>query len=238
MEVPEPTKTESDQFRPSKRRISSILKAPRTPLKSIGSDNEDAQEETTKPIEKKRNSRRVSFATTNDIHVFIKDFKNGCAAENLLQDLSATGEEVLDEKVVCATRDGGQQIIGMETLLNAPLHVSQQQNKENVFNYDEQNDFCDKTMVFSGDDMDMTHSHTIIIDNAVDGINGVVAGYGNLDFTPSERRDKTADVCFWQHCRKPQIANLGDSIHRGFVARSKGRCQRFLRQAPCTQIRG
>lgn len=30
------------------------------------------QEEIVKPVEKKRNSRRVSFATTNNVRVFIK----------------------------------------------------------------------------------------------------------------------------------------------------------------------
>ncbi|KAJ8408019.1 hypothetical protein AAFF_G00262470 [Aldrovandia affinis] len=148
MELPESTKTESDQLKPTKtkRRLSSILKAPRTPLKCVGKDNEDCQEEATKPIEKKRNSRRVSFASTNDIHVFLKDFKNGSPVDNLFQDLSATGEEVLDDKGAHTANGGGLQIIGMETLLNAPLQISHHHNKENIFNYGVQKDFCNKTL--------------------------------------------------------------------------------------------
>lgn len=196
MENPE-SKTEMDELKQptkTKRRISSILKAPRTPLKSIATDNEDCQEETAKPTEKKRNSRRVSFASTNDIHVFVKDFKNGSSFENLLQDLSGTGEETLDNTGIHTVKDGGQQIIGMETLLNAPLHASQHQNKENIFGYGAQNDFCDKTMVFSEEDtafMDMTHSHTIIIDNKEDGTDAAMSSCGNIDFTSAVGGAKT-----------------------------------------------
>ncbi|XP_064195599.1 kinetochore scaffold 1 [Anguilla rostrata] len=196
MENPE-SKSEMDELKQptkTKRRISSILKAPRTPLKSIATDNEDCQEETAKPTEKKRNSRRVSFASTNDIHVFVKDFKNGSSFENLLQDLSGTGEETLDNIGIHTVRDGGPQIIGMETLLNAPLHASQHQNKENIFGYGAQNDFCDKTVVFSEEDtafMDMTHSHTIIIDNKEDGTDAAMSSCGNIDFTSAVGGAKT-----------------------------------------------
>ncbi|XP_061096995.1 kinetochore scaffold 1 [Conger conger] len=196
MEPPE-SKNETDELKQptkNKRRISSILKAPRTPLKSIAADNEDCQEEIAKLTEKKRNSRRVSFASTNDIHVFMKDFKNGSSFENLLHDLSGTGEDALDNTGIHTVKDGGQQIIGMETLLNAPLHASQHQNKENISFYGGQNDFSDKTVVFSEEDtafMDMTHSHTILIDNKGDGTDASMSSCGNLDYTAAVGGAKT-----------------------------------------------
>ncbi|XP_069578428.1 kinetochore scaffold 1 [Brachyistius frenatus] len=62
---------------------------------------------------------------------------------------------------IAVTEDGGQ-IMGMENLLNAPLHASQQ--REEV-NFDTRSDFGEKTVMFSTDDplMDMTHSHTVNI---------------------------------------------------------------------------
>ncbi len=62
-------------------------------------------------------------------------------------------------------------ISGMETLLNAPLHASQQKDKGahlHQVNFDTGLDSGERTVMFSTDDafMDMTHSHTI---NIADG---------------------------------------------------------------------
>ncbi|XP_066550780.1 kinetochore scaffold 1 [Amia ocellicauda] len=166
------------------RRISSILKAPRTPLKSIGIDHGAPQECAAKPFEKKRrSSRRVSFAETNDI----KDFKNDSPVTKLLQDLDGTETDDLDkENRMSAAYKEKLPITGMETLLYAPLQVPQQQHEENVFYQPAiQGAMADKTIVFSGEDhenMDMTYSHTIIIDKDENDDKPDASSRGNVDF--------------------------------------------------------
>ncbi|KAG9344834.1 hypothetical protein JZ751_010523 [Albula glossodonta] len=252
MEPPELTKTESGSTK-TKRRISSILKAPRTPLKCIGTDNEDCQDEATKPIEKKRNSRRVSFASTNDIHVFIKDFKNGPPVENFLQDLSGTGEEMLDQKGPHTVKDGGQHITGMETLLNAPLHVPKHHNKVKSAYTGANSDVCDKTVVFSEDDtafMDMTHSHTIIIDNKEDGIEAALSSCENFGFTPAVGKAKTVGFeesrkdggTAFKSCSAPGKGPIEESEMEDFLASlsQPSGCGSFPRDhnpaVPCREV--
>ncbi|XP_044025456.1 kinetochore scaffold 1 isoform X2 [Siniperca chuatsi] len=92
-----------------------------------------------------------------------RDIKNASPARSPLQELITTTTEATQNRVrVAITEDGIQQITGMETLLNAPLHASQQRDK---VNFDTGADFGEKTVMFSTDDafMDMTHSHTINI---------------------------------------------------------------------------
>ncbi|KAL4656431.1 protein CASC5 [Arapaima gigas] len=177
MEPGEPVRSNMDEHtRSNTRRLSSILKAPRTPLKVLAVENEDFQEEQTQKIEKKRKYRRVSFATTNDIMYISSPGRN--------EDPDITGTNCQKERN-CATENVSQQIIGMETLLKAPLHVSQQ-NKENVFHTDVQHHDSDKTVLFSGEDsayMDMTHCHTIVIDANADEINSASkCGIANFVF--------------------------------------------------------
>ncbi|XP_028997258.1 uncharacterized protein knl1 isoform X2 [Betta splendens] len=66
---------------------------------------------------------------------------------------------------VPVTEDGIQPIMGMDTLLNAPLHVSQQRDR---VNFDMRQDYGEKTT----DDifLDMTQSHTVNIASNVDGL--------------------------------------------------------------------
>ncbi|KAM9420356.1 uncharacterized protein knl1 isoform 2-T3 [Salvelinus alpinus] len=196
MEPPDAaSRTDSDHVGSSKRRISSILKVPRTSIKFTGPELEESRVEVVKPVEK-RISRRVSFATSNDVLLFSKDVKNGSPVRSPLQNLTTTAENI---SIHTGSIDGAQPITGMETLLNAPLHVSQQRNKENVmFNQD---DYGEKTMMFTGEDtafMDMTHSHTILIANDSESsivlpneINVTTPTCGNMDFTFSMEKGKT-----------------------------------------------
>ncbi|KAL7845950.1 hypothetical protein AOLI_G00241420 [Acnodon oligacanthus] len=147
MDHTEPLKFGHDPDGLSKKRISSILKAPRTSMKAFGGDQDEHQEES-RPIEKRRNSRRVSFATTNDVHVFSKDIKNESPILAPIQTVTA---------------------VGLDTMLSMPLHISQL-NKENFFpNPVLPDEYEDKTMLLGEDTgyMDMTHSHTITIDREV-----------------------------------------------------------------------
>ncbi|XP_029352178.1 kinetochore scaffold 1 [Echeneis naucrates] len=146
----------------SKRRISSILKAPRKSARFPDPEQQENVVESARPMEK-RNSRRVSFAPANDVLLFSKDVKNDPPARSpLLELMTAVGATTQNRVQLAATEDGTQQIMGMATLLNAPLHASQQQHK---VSFDNAWEFGEKTMIFSTDDafMDVTHSHTINI---------------------------------------------------------------------------
>ncbi|XP_035649985.1 uncharacterized protein knl1 [Oncorhynchus keta] len=197
MEPPDAASRTDDHVGSSKRRISSILKVPRTSIKFTGPELEESRVEVVKPVEK-RISRRVSFATSNDVLLFSKDVKNGSPVRSPLTNLTTTAENI---SIHTGSIEGSQPITGMETLLNAPLHVSQQRNKENVmFNQD---DYGEKTMMFTGEDtafMDMTHSHTILIANDSESVvlpnemNVTTPTCGSMDFTFSMEKGKTG--CF------------------------------------------
>ncbi|XP_074472663.1 uncharacterized protein knl1 isoform X2 [Sebastes fasciatus] len=147
----------------SRRRISSILKAPRKSIIFPDPQQQENVVECAKPVEK-RISRRVSFAPANDVLLFSKDVKNASPVRSPLQELITTTTATQNRVQVAVTEDGSQQITGMETLLNAPLHASQQRDK---VNFDTRDDVGEETVMFSTDDvfMDMTQSHTINIAN-------------------------------------------------------------------------
>ncbi|XP_037607386.1 uncharacterized protein knl1 isoform X2 [Sebastes umbrosus] len=168
MEPLDPAKNdEGDGF--SRRRISSILKAPRKSIIFPDPQQQENVVECAKPVEK-RISRRVSFAPANDVLLFSKDVKNASPVRSPLQELITTTATATQNRVqVAVTEDGSQQIMGMETLLNAPLHASQQRDK---VNFDTRDDVGEKTVMFSTDDvfMDMTQSHTINIANDAESL--------------------------------------------------------------------
>uniref|UniRef100_A0A1A8TY50 Cancer susceptibility candidate 5 n=1 Tax=Nothobranchius furzeri TaxID=105023 RepID=A0A1A8TY50_NOTFU len=146
----------------SRRRISSILKVTRKSSGTCESEQQENEVESAKPFEK-RNSRRVSFAPATDVLLFAKDVKTASPTRNPLQELIAATAATTQNRVqMAATDDGTQQIMGIENLLSAPLHGSQQSN---MVSCDIPNDFGEKTVVFSTEDadMDMTCSHTINI---------------------------------------------------------------------------
>ncbi|XP_061563268.1 uncharacterized protein knl1 [Cololabis saira] len=157
--VDPPKNVEGSGFR--KRRISSILKAPRKSTTLPDTEQQENEAEIAKPVEK-RNSRRVSFAPANDVLLFANDIKNASPVRSPLQDLMTATATMQNRAQVVTSEDGAKQIMGIENLLNAPLHVSQQRD---TVNFDSGKDFGEKTVMFSTDDalMDMTHSHTINI---------------------------------------------------------------------------
>ncbi|XP_051559508.1 uncharacterized protein knl1 isoform X2 [Myxocyprinus asiaticus] len=157
----------SETVKSSRRRLSSILKAPRTSMKVVGAEPEEQQEEVTKPIEKKRISRRVSFATTNNVRVFSDNAKSESPVLASIQNTTAE-YGIQDQRILHFVDEANHQIKGLETLLNNPLYVSQHLNKENFFSDPVFQDDCvDRTMLLGEDTgvMDITHSHTITIDN-------------------------------------------------------------------------
>ncbi|XP_041660406.1 kinetochore scaffold 1 isoform X3 [Cheilinus undulatus] len=159
MEPSDPAKNEGGSG--YRRRLSSILKAPRKSIRVPDQEQQENKVECAKPVEK-RNSRRVSFAPANDVLLFSKDVKNVSPAQSPLQALMAATADPQNRVQFAITEDGIQQITGMDTLLNAPLHASQQNDKVTL---DSGMEFGERTVMFSTEDafMDMTHCHTINI---------------------------------------------------------------------------
>ncbi|XP_016312510.1 uncharacterized protein LOC107665952 isoform X2 [Sinocyclocheilus anshuiensis] len=153
----------NDAVKSSRRRLSSILKAPRTSMKVHGAEQEEQKEEIVKPVEKKRNSRRVSFATTNNVRVFKNDAKSESPVLASIQNTNVGDRP--NEKILHFVDEGSHQIKGLETLLNTPLYLTQ--HNENFFSDPVLQDDCvDRTMLLGEDTgyMDITRSHTITID--------------------------------------------------------------------------
>ncbi|XP_034383038.1 kinetochore scaffold 1 isoform X3 [Cyclopterus lumpus] len=173
----------------SKRRISSILKTPRRSVRFPEPQQQEHVVECAKPVEK-RISRRVSFAPANDVLLFSKDVKSASPARSPLQELITTTPTATPNRVqVEVTEDGIQQIMGMETLLNAPLHASQQRE---TANFDTGHDLGEKTVMFSTDDafMEMTHSHTI---NIADDADVSLQSFDSLTTSVEKRVKLTAN---------------------------------------------
>ncbi|KAL7852844.1 hypothetical protein SRHO_G00186290 [Serrasalmus rhombeus] len=216
MEHTEPLKFGHDPDGLSKRRISSILKAPRTCMKTIGGDQDEHQEES-RPTEKRRNSRRVSFATTNDVHVFSKDIKTESPVLAPIQTLTAVGVSDVQDKKMLLHFDSSenQPIAGMDTMLSKPFHISQL-NKENFFPNPVLPDECeDKTMLLGEDTgyMDMTHSHTITIDKEV-GIDT------EFSFNTLE------NVTGLQNLKNPNVPHMADDMEMT-------QCQTVVLESKC-----
>ncbi|XP_053331222.1 kinetochore scaffold 1 [Spea bombifrons] len=138
----------------SRRRVSSILKAPRSPLKDLGCGNELYQDLT---LDKRRkSSRRVSFAET--ISVFAPELQCAGEAAANSNDHEEGGNNPKNEIQESANTD--YNIAGMETLLHAPIQTTVLQSEW------ERGD-CpkDRTVFFSSNnDMDITTSNTVTID--------------------------------------------------------------------------
>ncbi|XP_031437544.1 kinetochore scaffold 1 isoform X2 [Clupea harengus] len=147
----------------SKRRISSILKAPRTSVKVTESSLKEPQQgDKSKPTEKRRSSRRVSFAATKNVVVFAKDMTSSSEEQSPSPSLTPMGAGSQDAKVMYD---------GIENLLKAPLQVSHQRDENQFFPDVFLPDGCnDKTVLFGEDTacMDMTHCHTVVIDKESD----------------------------------------------------------------------
>ncbi|XP_060754592.1 uncharacterized protein LOC132866049 [Neoarius graeffei] len=147
----------------SNRRRSSILKAPRPSMKVFGNDQDENQEET-RSLEKRRSSRRVSFATTNNIHVFPKDVKADPVLSPI-QNVTHGASGGQNEKTHCFDTSGKHKIMGLNTMLTTPIHFAL--NKENFFPEPTLPVDCGDRTLLLGENtgyMDMTCSQTIAIE--------------------------------------------------------------------------
>ncbi|XP_058018072.1 kinetochore scaffold 1 isoform X2 [Ahaetulla prasina] len=143
----------------NKRRISSILKVPRTSLSDADTGNERTEEHN---IEKRqKNSRRVSFAET--IRVFPHDPQTFVELNYAVVEPSneTRNQNLLNENEEPeATK---YEITGMNTLLHAPIHTLQQMECLDA-NPSQELNIMDRTLIFSEqNEMDMTSGHTILI---------------------------------------------------------------------------
>ncbi|KAM3670347.1 outer kinetochore KNL1 complex subunit KNL1 [Ammospiza maritima maritima] len=145
-----------------RKRLSSILKAPRTPLDDLGNGNEITED--IHGERRRRSSRRVSFASTINFRVFQRDLKNstsqtentGCSADEKDDTLTKQNED--PGAVPC-------EITGMNTLLHAPIQALGQQTEWHDMDHAvPRTDRQDTTLLFSEEnEMEMTASHTAMI---------------------------------------------------------------------------
>ncbi|XP_034625174.1 LOW QUALITY PROTEIN: kinetochore scaffold 1 [Trachemys scripta elegans] len=141
-----------------RQRRSSILKAPRSPLKDLGSGNEFTQDYDTE--KRRKNSRRVSFADTikvfqTDLQINVVEPENTESAANIRNQILFNQNEG-PETVQC-------EITGMDTLLHAPIQTPVQQTEWHDTDNNQMNR-NDRTLIFLDEnEMDMTASHTAVI---------------------------------------------------------------------------
>nr|XP_042131895.1 kinetochore scaffold 1 [Peromyscus maniculatus bairdii] len=145
--------------KPVRRRHSSILKPPRSPLQDLKCGNETVQEPNAPRTRK--SSRRVSFADT--IKVFqteshMKTERNSEIAETEARKNVLTLQNKNSDDNYCA-------ITGMNTLLCAPIQTQIQQKEFSVIDYNHERKHAnDQTVIFSDENqMDLTASHTVMI---------------------------------------------------------------------------
>lgn len=172
--------------KPVRRRHSSILKPPRSPLQDLKCGNETVQESNAPKTRK--SSRRVSFADT--IKVFqteslMKTERNAEFAETEARKNVQTLQNKNLEDNYC-------EIAGMNTLLCAPIQTQIQQKEFSAIDYNHERKHAnDQTVIFSDENqMDLTASHTVVITK------------GLLDCTKSENFKKIDTTSFLENLKR------------------------------------
>ncbi|XP_042543581.1 kinetochore scaffold 1 isoform X2 [Dipodomys spectabilis] len=174
------TEERDNMERSVRRRHSSILKPPRSPLQDIRSGNEIVQESNT--LRNRKSSRRVSFADT------IKVFQTECPMKTVRKSEIADTEAGENVPLIQNTNSDDKycEITGMNTLLCAPIQTQMQQRQFSIIepNYDNKHG-NDQTITFSNENqMDLTASHTVMITK------------GLLDCTKSQNSTKIDTASF------------------------------------------
>ncbi|XP_054556572.1 kinetochore scaffold 1 isoform X2 [Talpa occidentalis] len=154
------TNDENDNTeKPVRRRHSSILKPPRSPLQELRGGNETVQE--SNALRNKKNSRRVSFADT--IKIFQTESNMKIVRKSEITEAEA-GENVLIMQNK-DPEDNPCEITGMNRLLCAPIQTQMQQKEITITEYNHERKVGnDQTVIFSDENqMDLTASHTVMI---------------------------------------------------------------------------
>ncbi|XP_053567731.1 LOW QUALITY PROTEIN: kinetochore scaffold 1 [Bombina bombina] len=171
----------------SRRRLSSILKAPRSPARDLGNE----QPPCTTTEKRRKSSRRVSFAETirvfTELQVSEADDRDGRSARRS----SANDKEEADARC---------KITGMDTLLHAPIQSSLQQSE-----WEDVDESKSKTMIFSCDNaMDLTTCNTVTIAGFLEeqpkkiDINSFLAGLSSHQ----DHSSKSTDFTFGTNTQK------------------------------------
>ncbi|KAM5338788.1 outer kinetochore KNL1 complex subunit KNL1 isoform 2-T3 [Glossophaga mutica] len=200
------TNEENDNIeRPVRRRHSSILKPPRSPLRDLRDGNEIVQEPNA--LRNKKSSRRVSFADT------IKVFQT--------------------ESHMKIVRKS--EIAGMNTLLCAPIQTQMQQKEVSVTEHNCEKKYSnDQTVIFSDENqMDLTASHTVMITkDLLDYTNNekstkidTTAFLANLKLhTEDSRMKKELNFSMDQNTNSEKKINFNDFIKRLKTRKSNASC--------------
>ncbi|XP_036911956.1 kinetochore scaffold 1 [Sturnira hondurensis] len=166
--------------RPVRRRHSSILKPPRSPLRDLRDGNEMVQEPNA--LRNKKSSRRVSFADT--IKVFQAESHMKIVRKSEIAETEARENILFMQNN--NPEDNYCEITGMNTLLCAPIQTQMQQREVSVIehNHGKKHSF-DQTVIFSDENqMDLTASHTVMITK------------GLLDCSKNEKSTKIDTTAF------------------------------------------
>ncbi|CAK6432361.1 unnamed protein product [Pipistrellus nathusii] len=175
------TNEENDNIeRPVRRRHSSILKPPRSPLRDLKDGNEIVQEPNAP--RNKKSSRRVSFADT--IKVYQTESHMKIVRKSEIAETETRENVLLVQNKT--PQDNYCEITGMNTLLCAPIQTQMQQREISVIEYNhEEKHSNDQTVIFSDENqMDLTASHTVLITRDL------------LDCTKSDKSTKTDTASF------------------------------------------
>ncbi|XP_069317604.1 kinetochore scaffold 1 [Eulemur rufifrons] len=175
------TNEENDnKERPVRRRHSSILKPPRSPLQDLRGGNEAVQESSA--LRNKKNSRRVSFADT--IKVFQTEPHMKIVRKSEMAETEAGGNVLFVQNK--NLEDNYCEITGMNTLLCAPIQTQMPQKEFSIIEHNhERIHRNDQTVIFSDENqMDLTACHTVMITK------------GLLDSTKSEKSTKIDTTSF------------------------------------------
>ncbi|XP_066133177.1 kinetochore scaffold 1 isoform X1 [Saccopteryx bilineata] len=165
--------------RPVRRRQSSILKPPRSPLRDLRDGNEIVPEPSV--LRNKKSSRRVSFADT--IKVFQTEPHMKIVRKSEIAETEGKENVLIQSKNL---EDNYCEITGMNTLLCAPIQTQMQQREISITEYShEKKHSNNQTVIFSDENqIDLTASHTVTITK------------GLLDYSKSEKSAKIDTTSF------------------------------------------
>ncbi|XP_010596649.2 kinetochore scaffold 1 [Loxodonta africana] len=157
-----------------RRRHSSILKPPRSPLQDLRGENEAVQEPNA--VRNRKSSRRVSFADT--IKIFQAESHTKISRKSEIAGKEAGENALLMQNK--NSEDNHWEITGMNTLLCAPIQNQMQQREFSATEHNHGRKHENEQTIISSDEnqMELTASHTVMISK------------GLLDCTKTEKSIK------------------------------------------------
>ncbi|XP_058522044.1 kinetochore scaffold 1 isoform X2 [Ochotona princeps] len=204
--------------RPVRRRHSSILKPPRSPLQDLRGGNEAVQESNV--FRSKKSSRRVSFADTIKVFQTESHMKIGRKSET-------TGTESKENVPFIQSKNSENnycEITGMSTLLCAPIQTQMQQREFSITESNHERKHADdQTVVFSDENqMDLTASHTVMITK------------GLLGCTESDKSTKVDTTSFLanlkHHLENSRVKKESDFSVEQNISSEKINCSDFIKR--------